>query len=188
VIVHDAIGAAVHPLIKAVSRLTGRPSWSLAMPALKAGLVFDWAYAGWQAPFDSIRTTFVLAALSFLVYYFYLYPYVKAGVERAEREASSTSGTTTLGDSWDELLVWRMLLPIIIVIHLSAGIGGAIAGDLEKAGSLVAAASDLLYIYAIWAVYFVEPGGKSVFARIKEKVESMVPSVGGVLTPSPVPA
>lgn len=172
--IHDAIGTAVHPLIKFVSKVTGRPSWRLAVPAAHIAPAFDVGHSVWEAIFGSRGAGLLLLAIAAIVAW-WIIPQVTQAAEDAENAEHSTSGTVNRSIHADNLYVWQIIFPLTCCMNAGSFISAVLTSDIDSLGAaLFSGLADLLYLYAVWGVWFIEPGGKSVFARAKDKIKSMV--------------
>lgn len=171
--------AAVRPLVGAWSRITGRSNFTFARVLLGAYVLAISAaallFAHTTSPSGGGATMAIYAVLVTWVVRRYSRDVRKVeeiAEEAAQLGAFPARAIEVASDHRWGRAIWFSLAPLPLVT----------SADDSVAGALLISASHVLLAFVLTAAWEFDPGGRSVFARIREKVAALV------LTPAPVPA
>ena len=170
------------PIVRFVSYVTGRPSWMYSKRAfyLAVGLSTSSDIAQGVEGANLWLVTLLLG-LTALVAWWVHGPLTQA-IEDASRRNDSTELLLSVAD--EHLHIWRIIFSVN-VLFLSPDVIWFLTGGTPDPSGILAFADNFMYGYAVWAVHLNHPGGKSVFAKVKDKVKSLIPEFRPVLAPIP---
>lgn len=187
-VIHSALEIFWGALVRKTSQVTGIPSYRFAVPGTILAAI-GWFFQDLTLIYtrhtngESITVNTVIFAIGLFVMFFL----VKV-MKRAAAEAKLASESTTPMLSWvnEQLSMWRIVssawaMGRIIHFAVLAVTGNYTFHQNVSAISWTAAA------FSAWAVYVNDRGGKSLFAKTKNKVKTLVLNMSGVLSPAPTP-
>lgn len=186
----DKVHGALQPIwdkpVKLFTKITGKPSYTLGVPAIVAG-VLAWFVNDIITVVTAVQNSeslfFPILGLMITMLYG---PVIINAIRTAARDAEQNQGSETIILSQAEpvLRFVRIFFGILALIDFFGLVLSLVLGTMNILDSLLSVGT-ILMAFAAWAVYVNEPGGKSVFARSFDWVKQVLENTAGQLAPTP---